>query len=278
MFKGFYTASSGMLAQQRRTEMLTNNLSNANTPGFKADQSSVKTFPQMLLKRMDQNTNATNNRLTLPTLSQVGQLSTGVYLQETTPLFSQGDLRETESKTDFSLSNGTMPINNENGINGTVLFTIEQENGELRYTRNGSFTLDGAGYLTTASGDYVLDENNERILLNSENFTMNEAGFILENNQPITRLGVSFASNPYQLVKVGEGLFRAEAGAGMENAYTTEGVSFSLKQGFIESSNVDEAQTMTDMMTAYRSFEANQKIVQAYDKSMDKAVNEIGRL
>jgi flagellar basal-body rod protein FlgF len=278
MFRGFYTAASGMLAQQRRTEMLTNNLSNANTPGFKADQSSVKTFPEMLLEQMDQNTNTTTNRLTLPTLSQVGQLSTGVYLQETTPLFSQGDLQETESKTDFSLSNGTMPINNENGLNGTVLFTIEQENGELRYTRNGHFTLDGAGYLTTASGAYVLDENNERILLNSENFTMNEDGFILENNQPITRLGVSFASNPYQLVKEGEGIFRAEAGAGMANAYTTEGVSFSLKQGFIESSNVDEAQTMTDMMTAYRSFEANQKIVQAYDKSMDKAVNEIGRL
>ena len=56
MFKGFYTAASGMIAQQRRTEMLTNNMANANTPGYKADQSSVRSFPEMLLSRLDYKT------------------------------------------------------------------------------------------------------------------------------------------------------------------------------------------------------------------------------
>lgn len=276
MLRGFYTAASGMLAQQRQTEMLTNNLANANTTGFKADQSSIRSFPEMLLQRMESKTVATDNSLQLPTNKNVGSISTGVYVQEVTPLFSQGDIQKTELKTDIALMNGSMPAD-ANGKTGTVMFVVENSSGEMRYTRNGNFTLDGTGFLTTSEGNYVLDQNNERIQLNSDDFTIDQDGSISENNQTVARLGVAFAENPDSLVKEGGGLFRA-AEDELTDAYTEAEVSFTLNQGVIEGSNVDESQTMTDLMAAYRSFEANQKMLQAYDRSMDKAVNEVGKL
>lgn len=276
MLRGFYTAASGMLAQQRQTEMLTNNLANANTTGFKADQSSIRSFPEMLLQRMESKTVATDNSLQLPINKNVGSISTGVYVQEVMPLFSQGDIQETELKTDIALINGSMPVD-ANGKMGTVMFAVENSSGEMRYTRNGNFTLDGTGFLTTSEGNYVLDQNNERIQLNSDDFTIDQDGSISENNQAVARLGVAFAENPDSLVKEGGGLFRA-AEDELTDAYTEAEVSFTLNQGVIEGSNVDESQTMTDLMAAYRSFEANQKMLQAYDRSMDKAVNEVGKL
>lgn len=276
MLRGFYTAASGMLAQQRQTEMLTNNLANANTTGFKADQSSIRSFPEMLLQRMESKTVATDNSLQLPVNKHVGSISTGVYVQEVTPLFSQGDVQETELKTDIALINGSMPAD-ANGKMGTVMFVVENSTGEMRYTRNGNFTLDGTGYLTTSEGNYVLDQNNERIQLNSDDFIINQDGTIAENNQAVARLGVAFAENPESLVKEGGGLFRAAVDE-LTDAYNEAEVSFTLNQGVLEGSNVDESQTMTELMAAYRSFEANQKMLQAYDRSMDKAVNEVGKL
>ena len=132
-------------------------------------------------------------------------------------------------------------------------------------------------YLTTASGYYVLDEKNQRIQLQSDQFTVSENGAVLENNVQVARLGVAYSNDPSgQLVKEGDGLFKANAA--LTNAYNENNVGFTLKQGYTESSNVDEGQTMTEMLATYRSFEANQKVLQAYDQSMNKAVNEVGKI
>ena len=271
MFKGFYTAASGMLTQQRRTEMLTNNMANVNTPGYKADQSSVRSFPEMLLSHVNSETIPVDNKLTLSSLSPIGGLPTGVYVQETNPLFAQGDVKQTDVKTDIAL------VNEETGEAGSVFFTVQNGDGEPRYTRNGNFTLDGQGYLTTASGYYVLDENNQRIQLESDQFRVSEDGYVLENDVEVARLGVTYSENPSaQLVKEGDGLFRANGA--LANAYNANNVGFSLKQGYLETSNVDEGQTMTEMLATYRSFEANQKVLQAYDQSMSKAANEVGKI
>ena len=278
MLRGFYTAASGMLTQQRRTEMLTNNISNANTTGFKADQTSVRSFPEMLLGNMQRNAMPTENNLSVPKLSQVGSLSTGVYVQEASPLFTQGTLEETELSTNIALADENLPINEETGRAGSVLYTVQDKDGQMRYTRDGSFTLDAQGYLTNSKGYYVLDENNERIQLENDRFTVTEKGMILEGNDQAVRLGIGYADDPTkQLVKDGEGLYRAVDNE-LPNAYAAEGLTFSTKQGFLEGSNVDQSRTMTEMMSAYRSFEANQKVLQAYDKSLDKAVNEVGKL
>ena len=79
------------------------------------------------------------------------------------------------------------------------------------------------------------------------------------------------------MVKEGDGLFRAK-GAARKMLTTSTALAFKIQQGFLEQSNVDTAQTMTEMMTAYRAFEANQKVLQAYDNSLQKTVNEVGKI
>lgn len=278
MLRGFYTAASGMIAQQRRTELLTNNMSNANTTGYKADQTSVRSFPELLISNMGSKTVPTENKLSIPGFSKVGGLSTGVYVQEANPLFTQGTLEETGLHTDMALADENLPINADRR-KGSVLFTVQNEDGGLRHTRNGSFTLNGQGYLTTPSGQYVLNENKERIKLESDRFTVTDDGVILEGNVQTARLGIGYSDDPSsQLMKDGEGLYKAVDDEGLPSAYAAVDGGFSTKQGFLEGSNVDQSRTMTEMMSAYRSFESSQKVLQAYDKSLDKAVNEVGRL
>ncbi|WP_026583654.1 flagellar hook-basal body protein [Bacillus sp. J33] len=278
MFRGFYTAASGMLAQQRRTEVLTNNMANANTPGFKADQTSLRAFPEMLIERIDQQSVPSEKGLNLPFSTRIGTLNTGVYMQETLPSFMQGDLRETGLSTDLALLDINLPVNPDSGLRGSVFYTVTGADGEQRYTRNGNFTIDGEGFLTTSSGLYILDDEGERIQLASDRFTVNENGILTGEAGETARLGIAYAENPESLRKEGDGLFAATEDSVLENAYTAGGVQFKLQQGYLERSNVDASRTMTDMLAAYRSFEANQKVLQAYDRSMEKTANEIGRI
>jgi flagellar basal-body rod protein FlgF len=260
MLRGFYTAASGMLAQQRRTEMLTNNIANANTPGFKEDQTSLRDFPELLMKHFDNQAS---------TGKTVGSVSTGVYLQETIPKFIQGDVRETGKNTDMALIDINRPAKS------SVFFTVQAPSGEQRYTRNGNFTLDPEGYLTTSEGLYILDQQGQRIQLSSDKFSLSENGLITGQNGEQAQLGIAFSDNAQRLIKEGSGLYKTENGTVLPNA---TGVQFKVQQGVIEQSNVDVTRAMTEMLTAYRSFEANQKVLQAYDRSMEKAANEIGKI
>ncbi|WP_078378656.1 flagellar hook-basal body protein [Sutcliffiella halmapala] len=272
MLRGLYTATAGMLSQQRRMEMLSNNLANANTPGFKADQSSLRAFPELLLSRMDQTSVPTKQPLKFAQNQQIGTLNTGVYLQDVAPKFTQGDMRPTGNDTDLAILNQNLPEGS------SIFFTVQHPDGTPRYTRNGNFTMDPEGYLTTNNGLYILDETNNRIQINSNSFNLQPDGTILVNEVPQARLGITLANNANDLIRDGNGLFRASEGQQLQNANGNPNVSFQVMQGHIERSNVDTAQTMSEMTSAFRAFEANQKIIQAYDMSMQKAANEIGRI
>jgi len=139
MLRGFYTAAAGMIAQQRKTDLLTNNMANSNTPGFKADQSSLRAFPELLLQRMGKQTVPVDNSFTIPSSSLVGAVNTGVYMQEVLPKFLQGDLQETQNNTDLALQDL-----NPNSTS-SVFFSVQDKDGSVKYTRNGNFTLDGDG-------------------------------------------------------------------------------------------------------------------------------------
>lgn len=277
MFKGFYTVATGMIAQQRRTELLSNNLANANTPGFKADQSSIRSFPDMLLSSVGKTNAPANQQAGAQYMNQVGALNTGVYMQETLPNYVQGQIYSTNFTTDMALIDGYLP-QNEDGVTGSIFFRLEHPEGGEAYTRNGNFTLDGQGYLVNPQGLYVLSDAGQRIQLQNDDFQLDQDGAIYVNNQQVARVGVSYAANPNLLQKQDNGLLRMQDGGELPTAYGTNGVNFTLRQNYLEGSNVDSSRTMTDLMTAYRAFEANQKVLQAYDRSMEKAVNEIGKL
>ena len=279
MFKGFYTAMSGMTAQQRKTEILTNNMANANTPGYKSDQSTIRSFPDMLMSAITSNGIPTEHGLNVLKATPVGALNTGVYMQETLANYAQGALQQTGLSTDVALIDGQLPIDQQSGNPGAIFFRIQHPDGNEAYTRNGNFTLDGQGNLVTGMGLRVLDSDGNPIQLENDKFTISPQGNITdENGVQVAQLGVAFSANTDVLMKQDNGLFRMLEGEALPSAYEVEGVTFGMQQQYLEASNVDASQSMTNLLTAYRAYEANQKVLQAYDKSMDKAVNDIGRV
>ncbi|WP_010287031.1 flagellar hook-basal body protein [Kurthia massiliensis] len=278
MFKGFYTAATGMIAQQRRTEILSNNVANANTPGYKADQSTVRAFPNMLLSAIQKSGKASlSNGFNPNSTLKIGELGTGVYVQETIPDYTQGQLVQTDLKTDIGMSQEYVP-ENEDGSTGALFFRLQTDTGEA-YTRNGNFTQDGSGNLVTSNGNYVLSTTGEPIQLQSADFQVTTDGQVIENDELVAQIDVAYAEDPNRLLKQDNGLYYTEEDEEPLESIVGDGeYTYSLNQGYVEQSNVDAASTMTEMMSAYRSFEANQKMLQAYDRSMDKAVNEIGKV
>ncbi|HEU5138768.1 MAG TPA: flagellar hook-basal body protein [Bacillales bacterium] len=265
MFRGFYTAASGMLAQMRREQMVTNNLANVNTPGYKADRAVMRAFPQMLIERMAEDQ--------VPGGAEVGELATGVYVQETIPKFVQGTLIETGNMTDLALIQGDVPDEA-----GALFFTVQNADGELRYTRNGNFTIDGAGRLVDNAGHFVLAADGEPVVLSDPQFTVEPDGTVMDNGSAVGQLQIAYAANPLNLVKEDGGLFRLEDGGTLPSAIEEEGVNYQLKQRFLEGSNVDVEKSMVQLMDAFRSLQANQQVLKAYDKTMGLAVNKVGRI
>ncbi|PYZ96060.1 flagellar biosynthesis protein FlgC [Alteribacter lacisalsi] len=263
MIRGMNTAAAGMIAQQRRQEMLTDNLNNMNTPGYKADQASLRTFPNMLIQATGQGKMG----------GLTGELAAGVYMQERTSHFAQGDMQETGNSTDLALLQG-------NVSEGAMLFfTIESQDGDARFTRNGNFTVDGNGFLATSGGHYVLGTDGERIETENDRIRVDGDGSVFsetgDGEALLSQLNVTLITEPEQLVREGGGLLRYE---GTEEAAAAEAGTYQIEQGFIERSNVDPSRTMTEMMAALRAFEANQKVLQTYDRSLERTMNDVGRI
>lgn len=284
MFRGLYTATSGMMAHNRQQQILTNNLANANTPGYKQDQTVMRAFPAQLIVAMEKGLTKQDGSKLPSGQTSIGSLNTGVYAQEGIPSFTQGALKQTGNTTDFSLLSESLPINPETQQKGTLLFAVELENNDIRYTQNGQFTVDQQGFLTTAEGYNVLNQNLQPIQVNSKDFTVQENGqVVLQDGTATNRLWLGYTAEPKQLVKEGQGLLRWGGNPqgtpqSVEQVGLLNNVGPLVKQGFVEQSNVDLTQTMTQMMNTYRGFESNQKVIQAYDRSMEKTVNEIGRV
>lgn len=271
LLRGLYMATSGMIAQQRQQETISNNLANVNTPGYKADNAVLKSFPEMLIRQLGTKQIPTLHGLKLPVNRQVGSLHTGVYTQETIPSFLQGFIRETGMTTDMAIIDGVFPEET-----GALFFTVQNENGDTRYTRNGNFTVDGQGFLTTNEGYYVLDTSGNPIQTNGYDFIVSPDGQI--NGEGVAaELGIVYFANANDLVKGEDNLFNPEGDSQPEDP-TVADVTFTVQQRFLEQSNVDPQQSMTQMLQAYRAFEQNQQVLKIYDDSLGRAVNEIGRL
>ncbi|MGG4451624.1 flagellar hook-basal body protein [Brevibacillus porteri] len=327
MIRGLYTSASGMLALQNRQESLANNLANINTPGFKQDVGVMRAFPEQLLSRMNDHEGL--DVPGIPTMpgqpAIIGRLHTGVYMSEALPNFAQGDIEETRNPYDLALMDNIQP--DQNGNERRLFYSvarIEQANlaqpaqqEDIRYTRNGNWSVNSEGYLVTAEGYYVLDSSNQAIRINhdpalgtnvGQNLKINERGELMQVTiDPITkaeqytalpthaRLGLAVVTDPLKLVREGTNVFRFEGdiavegidlaeandqaaiAAGTYNTPMVEG-RFGTQQGWRERSNVDPGQTMTSMMSVLRAYEANQRVITTIDGTLEKAANEIGRV
>jgi flagellar basal-body rod protein FlgF len=300
MLRGLYTAAAGMIMEQRKHDTITNNISNINTPGFKQGNAVSRSFPEFMIS-------LTNGDSGTRSIKPIGKLNTGVFAEEDLSIYLQGDLEETKNPLDMALvSNIQIPGLQFDGSGKTItadgqkifqpqaFFTVLDNNGEQRYSRNGKFQANEAGELITPEGFKVLGRDGQPIVLIDSatntylaNVKLKPDGTILDevngrpinnaNGQPLA-LMISRVDNPNRLIREGNGVYRInpEDAASVTSIIPNNEVQ--VKQGYIERSNVDAAQSMIDMTAALRAYEANQKIVQYYDKSMEKTVNEIGRV
>jgi len=261
MIRGLYTAAAGMMTQQKRQDLLTNNLSNINTPGYKADQAAMRAFPEMLIQAMDTANGKTKS---------IGKLHQGVFVEENIPIFKQGDIMDTGVKQHLAIQNQPK-----------LFFTVQGKDEEILYTRSGAFTEDTAGQLVTPQGQLVLGLDSKQkpvpITPNGRTFTVDDKGFLTYADGETIKLALTKIDDPYKLLKQGGQTYRLD-GENNQIEYVSDTDTYSIAQGKLERSNVDPSQTMVDMMTALRSYEANQKMIQSLDRTLEKAVNEVGRV
>ncbi len=233
MLKSILYSKSGLENNSRSLDVISNNLANANSVGFK--RSIV--FNQAL-----KNANKHPDQETLPN-----------ELVD----FTQGKLRESGNPLSVALV-------------GEGFFTIQSDQDTF-FTRQGNFTLNNDGYLTTESGDFVVGEAGPIQI--DKDFTIQEDGGIVIKDSIVDYFEIVKFSNPQQLRRVGNGYFKAADNAIFERV--TDQVQ--VKSGYLEDSNVNTLEEMVNMIEVYRQFEANQKALHSQDETLDKAVNDVGR-
>ena len=266
MVKGLYTAHTGMVNEMKRLDILANNLANANTTAYKKEGTTSRTFADEMAIRVKDTSSYGLNR-------QIGEITYGVHLGQVYTDYSSGSFRVTDNSTDFAIDG--------NGF-FAVAFTDKQGNTSVKYTRDGSFTVNVDGYLVTKDGDYVLnatgamngDANPENFIRVDPNqrIDVNELGYIFQNDEIVGTLGMTDFDNYDYIEKYGENLYNLLEGG------NRIGTNAKVMQGVLESSNVNVINEMVNMITIQRAHEAGQKVITAVDSTLEKAANNVGRV
>jgi flagellar basal-body rod protein FlgG len=247
MSGGIYVAASGALLQQMRLDLLTNNLANANSPGYKADKPIFR-LPQEAAPQQ-----ATQG----PALRQ--SLSPHTPPFDSVIDFSAGALKQTGNALDVA-------------IVGPGFFAVETPDGE-QYTRKGSFVVDADGTLTTPDG-FAVQGQGGPITVEGSQVHIDDAGNVTADGATVGQLKLVTFDRPQLLNKTGDALFAANDPTNPPQ----EAEEVSLSQGYLELSNVNAVQTMTQLIETTRIFETYQKVIAAMDQADAKAVNDVGKV
>jgi flagellar basal-body rod protein FlgG len=258
MTGSIYMAATGALAYKKRLEVLSNNLANVNTVGYKQDKNTFQAYYLSELPKSD-SANAS------------------------TPITSQGPLFWTrlESQTDFS----TGPLQQTgNGLDMAVVgrgfFAIQTPLG-IQYTRRGDFTVSQDGVLVTQQGYPVMGEGGEIMVESVANafdkkghkISVDQSGLVSVDGKQVDKLRIVDFEKPHLLEKVGHSLFKTL------NLHVVEAnpKNFRIEQGSLELSNVDAVRMMTEMIEVIRGYESYQKLIRAVDDVNAKVINEVGK-
>lgn len=257
MLKGLYTAYTGLRNEQYRMDIMSNNLANSSTVGYKKEGSTSQTFDAVLAYKLKDTTEVGN----LP--RRIGYNNPGVKIGEVYNDFTQGSFQITDNTFDLALS--------DNGF-FTIEFTNKAGETSTKYTRAGDFTLNKDGFLVTKDGDYVLGTNGRIRLDPNAEAAVNKDGSITQNGAVVARLRITDFEDYDYLVKYGETYFEPVEGA------ETKASEAEVFSGYLEASNVQVVSEMVDMINITRAYESNQKIMQTYDSTLEVAVNQLGRI
>ncbi len=264
MMRALWTAGSGMTAQQFNVDVISNNLANVNTTGYKKERAE---FKDMLYETMDRAYILEGKGK--PVNLQVGH---GATVAATVKSYTTGNFEKTDNPLDFA-------------INGEGFFMVMGPKGEVTYTRDGSFKIsvsDEGKKLTTSDGYPVLDDSGEEILLTVDDIsrlTVNDDGslYYIDNAGTTTDLGQKIGlvkfPNRYGLESVGSNFYNRTDASGEPIADAEEGVRSTITQGFLEGSNVQVVEEMVKLIVAQRAYEVNSKAIQSADEMLGQANN-----
>ena len=257
MLRGLYTSAMGMNVQMQTLDVISNNMSNANTTGFRSSVAVHQSFPELLAKNLHAIPGHAAH-----SIYNVGRPSFGVTVSGVHTNFSQGTLQQTSGELDLALS-------------GPGFFAVESVNaaGEPTqlFTRNGSFTLDAENNLITLTGERVLDTSGNHITLPEGNINILNNGEIQIDDETQATIRITNFENENMLRSFGYNMFVALEGA--------EEIDFTgnVNQGHLERSNVNIVQEMVRMVNVSRAYELNQRMVSIHDQTLGQAVTEIAR-
>ncbi|TCZ53665.1 flagellar basal-body rod protein FlgG [Roseicella aquatilis] len=245
-------ASTGMLAQQTNVEVISNNIANMSTTGFKRRRAEFQDLIYQTLRRVGSQSADTGT--VLPAGSQIGL---GVRTAAIYRIGEQGNLSQTDNKFDLA-------------IKGNGFFQVQLPNGDTAYTRDGTFGLSPEGQIVTAEGFPVLPAIT--IPAAARDVTINAAGEVLAKidgqTQPqnVGQLQVAIFPNEGGLEAIGDNMLLATPGSGAATLAAPGAAGYGqVLQGFIETSNVNVVQEITSLITAQRAYEMNSKVITASD-------------
>lgn len=259
MIRSLWTAATGMAAQQLNIDMISNNLANVNTAGFKKSRMD---FQDLLYQTLRPAGTTEAQGAMAPTGIQVGLGTRPASVQK---IFSQGDFQQTDNPLDLV-------------VEGDGFFQVLMPNGETAYTRDGGFKLDAQGRLVTSNG-YSLDPEIS-IPAEATSVSVGSDGTVSvtlpaqATSQEVGNIQLVKFANPAGLSNLGRNLFAQSAASG-DPVVDTPGMNGlgTLGHGFIEMSNVKVVEEMVNMIVAQRAYETNAKAIQTADDMLNTANN-----
>ena len=257
MIRSLYNCVSGMITLENKQNTITNNISNANTNAYKAEDLSVSNFNEVLIQNKDKIVGNKNVKHT------IGSMSLGASIDTVITKFTQGDIKMTDNNTDFA-------------IDGRGFFVVQSGNNQV-FTRDGKFLIDNTGYLITTTGDRVLSSNNqtgavEPIFIGRDNsdFYIDADNKVYVNGQSTNTLLTADFEDYSTLDKIGDNYYQGD------NPIFNAVVS--VHQNALESSNVSVTNETVNMITVMRNFESVQKAMTMVDDTLGIAASKVGKI
>ncbi|WP_353978882.1 flagellar basal-body rod protein FlgG [Salinicola endophyticus] len=254
MIKSLWTAKTGLEAQQVKLDVISNNLANVSTNGFKRSRA---VFEDLLYQNVRQPGAQSSVVDTLPSGMQVG---TGVRPVATERLHTQGGLQNTENSRDLA-------------INGKGFFAVQMPDGTTGYTRDGSFQVNQNGQLVTAGG-YPVDPpitipQNALSISVAQDGTVSVTQPGTSQSNQVGQIMVSTFINPTGLQSIGQNLYLETDASGPSTSLTPglQGAG-TVYQGYVETSNVNVVEEMVSMIETQRAYEINSKAVETSDQML----------
>ena len=256
MIRSLWISKTGLDAQQTQLDVISNNLANVSTNGFKRSRA---VFEDLLYQTIRQPGAASSQQSNLPAGLQVG---TGVRPVATARLFTQGNLQQTGNSLDMA-------------VNGQGFFQVQLPDGSTGYTRDGSFHVDANGNLVTSNGFTVqpaitIPANAQSVTIAADGtVSVVHAGSATPAN--VGSLQLTTFMNPAGLQATGQNTYIETAASGTPNAGTPGSTGRgSIQQGYVETSNVNVVEELVSMIATQRAYEINSKAIQTSDQMLQK--------